>query len=146
MTISTDDLPLMQSEFKSAMIKLSTLGQDLTQMVDCSEVIPEPLAASVHGAHLPAGLTMADIQQAVSHFMIFTSIFSFSVSVTPLRSPVLPLILALPPVLLQCKRLLNLKTCVYLLISSTCIAHLPKSSEQKTLFLANLMYNNHDCN
>ncbi|KAK0231748.1 manganese peroxidase 1 precursor [Armillaria nabsnona] len=58
------DLPRMQSEFKSAMIKLSTLGQDLTQMVDCSEVIPEPLAASVHGAHLPAGLNMNDIEQA----------------------------------------------------------------------------------
>ncbi|KAK0473003.1 manganese peroxidase 1 [Armillaria novae-zelandiae] len=55
---------LMQSEFKSAMLKLSTLGQDLTQMVDCSEVIPEPLAASVHGAHLPAGLNMNDIEQA----------------------------------------------------------------------------------
>ncbi|KAK0190116.1 manganese peroxidase 1 precursor [Armillaria mellea] len=55
---------LMQSQFASAMIKLSTLGQDLTQMVDCSEVIPEPLAASVHGAHLPAGLNMNDIEQA----------------------------------------------------------------------------------
>ncbi|KAK0431800.1 RBPa precursor [Armillaria borealis] len=59
-----NDLPRMQTEFKSAMLKLSTLGQDLTQMVDCSEVIPEPLAASVHGAHLPAGLNMNDIEQA----------------------------------------------------------------------------------
>ncbi len=113
MTNSTDDLPRMQSEFKSAMIKLSTLGQDLTQMVDCSEVIPEPLAASVHGAHLPAGLNMNDIEQAVSHFVIFTSISSFSVSVPLLRSPLLPPILALLPVLLQCKRLLNLKTCLF---------------------------------
>ncbi|PBK67950.1 manganese peroxidase precursor [Armillaria solidipes] len=55
---------LMQSEFKSAMLKLSTLGQDLTQMVDCSEVIPQPLAASAHGPHLPAGQVMRDIEQA----------------------------------------------------------------------------------
>ncbi|KAK0481240.1 manganese peroxidase 1 precursor [Armillaria novae-zelandiae] len=54
----------MQTEFKSAMLKLSTLGQDLTQMVDCSEVIPEPLAASAHGPHLPAGQNMLDIEQA----------------------------------------------------------------------------------
>ncbi|PBK64670.1 manganese peroxidase 1 [Armillaria solidipes] len=59
-----NDQAKMQTEFKSAMLKLSTLGQDLTQMVDCSEVIPEPLAASVHGAHLPAGLNMNDIEQA----------------------------------------------------------------------------------
>ncbi|KAK0431562.1 manganese peroxidase 1 precursor [Armillaria borealis] len=55
---------LMRSEFKSAMLKLSTLGQDLTQMVDCSEVIPQPLAASAHGPHLPAGQVMRDIEQA----------------------------------------------------------------------------------
>ncbi|KAK0214676.1 manganese peroxidase 1 precursor [Armillaria nabsnona] len=55
---------LMRSEFKSAMLKLSTLGQDLTQMVDCSEVIPVPLAASAHGPHLPAGQVMRDIEQA----------------------------------------------------------------------------------
>ncbi|KAK0195813.1 manganese peroxidase 1 precursor [Armillaria mellea] len=52
-----DNQALMQSEFKSAMIKLSTLGQDLTQMVDCTELLSK-------GAHLPAGLSMDDIQQA----------------------------------------------------------------------------------
>ncbi|PBK94532.1 manganese peroxidase isozyme MP2 [Armillaria gallica] len=55
---------LMRSEFKSAMLKLSTLGQDLTQMVDCSEVIPQPRAPSAHGPHLPAGQNNRDIQQA----------------------------------------------------------------------------------
>ncbi|KAK0459170.1 manganese peroxidase 1 precursor [Desarmillaria tabescens] len=54
----------MQTQFKAAMLKLSVLGQDVSQMVDCSEVIPAPLAASVHGAHLPAGLNMNDIEQA----------------------------------------------------------------------------------
>ncbi len=87
MTIFTDNQAMMQTEFKAAMLKLSTLGQDVSQMVDCSEVIPQPLAASLHGAHLPAGLNMNDIEQAVSHFVIFTNIFSFSVSVPLLRSP-----------------------------------------------------------
>ncbi len=128
MTVFTDNPALMRSEFKSAMLKLSTLGQDLTQMVDCSEVIPQPLAASAHGPHLPAGQVMRDIEQAVGHFVIFTSVSSFSVSVPLLRSPLLPPIAALPPVLLQCKRLLNIKTCVCLLISLTCIVHPPKST------------------
>ncbi|KAK0241265.1 manganese peroxidase 2 [Armillaria nabsnona] len=59
-----DNQAKMQTEFKAAMLKLSTLGQDVSQMVDCSEVIPQPLAASLHGAHLPAGLNMNDIEQA----------------------------------------------------------------------------------
>ncbi|KAK0488428.1 manganese peroxidase 1 precursor [Armillaria novae-zelandiae] len=54
----------MQADFKSAMLKLSTLGQDVSQMIDCTEVIPVPLAAEAHSAHLPAGLDMSDIEQA----------------------------------------------------------------------------------
>ncbi|KAK0212397.1 manganese peroxidase 1 precursor [Desarmillaria ectypa] len=54
----------MQTDFKAAMLKLSVLGQDVSKMVDCSEVIPVPLAASAHAAHLPAGLSMNDIEQA----------------------------------------------------------------------------------
>ncbi len=139
MTVFTDNPALMRSEFKSAMLKLSTLGQDLTQMVDCSEVIPQPRAPSAHGPHLPAGQNNHDIEQAVIHFVIFTSVSSFSVSVPPLRSPLLALIVALPPVLLQCKRLSNIKMCVCLLISLTCIAHPPKSTthtSRKLCFLS----------
>ncbi|KAK0457279.1 manganese peroxidase 1 precursor [Desarmillaria tabescens] len=54
----------MQTDFKAAMLKLSTLGQDVSKMVDCTEVIPIPLAAAAKAAHLPAGLDMSDIEQA----------------------------------------------------------------------------------
>ncbi|KAK0205753.1 manganese peroxidase 1 precursor [Desarmillaria ectypa] len=54
----------MQTDFKAAMLKLSLLGQDVSQMVDCTEVIPIPLAAVAKSAHLPAGLVMNDIEQA----------------------------------------------------------------------------------
>ncbi|KAK0207355.1 manganese peroxidase 1 precursor [Armillaria fumosa] len=59
-----NDQAKMQADFKSAMLKLSTLGQDVSQMVDCTEVIPVPLAAEARSAHLPAGLDMSDIEQA----------------------------------------------------------------------------------
>ena len=55
----------MTSTFKAAMAKLAVLGQDTSQMVDCSELIPTPPTFS-GAAHLPAGLTSADIEQAVS--------------------------------------------------------------------------------
>ena len=45
------------------MLKLSTLGQNTKNMIDCSEVIPTPKPANVK-AHLPAGKTMNDIEQA----------------------------------------------------------------------------------
>ncbi|KAG7443421.1 manganase peroxidase [Guyanagaster necrorhizus] len=54
----------MQADFKAAMLKLSVTGQDVSQMVDCTEVIPIPLAAVAQNAHLPAGLDMNDIEQA----------------------------------------------------------------------------------
>ncbi|KAL0581814.1 fungal class II heme-containing peroxidase [Marasmius crinis-equi] len=53
----------MQSEFQAAMIKLSTLGQDRSKLVDCSDVIPVP-PPLVGQPHLPAGLKQDDIEQA----------------------------------------------------------------------------------
>ncbi|CAA7259209.1 unnamed protein product [Cyclocybe aegerita] len=53
----------MQSAFKSAMLKLSVLGQDQSKMIDCSEVIPTPPPIG-DTPHLPAGLNMNDIEQA----------------------------------------------------------------------------------
>ncbi len=38
--IITDNQAKMQADFKAAMLKLSTLGQDISKMVDCTEVIP----------------------------------------------------------------------------------------------------------
>ncbi|TFY83704.1 hypothetical protein EWM64_g310 [Hericium alpestre] len=53
----------MQSAFKAAMAKMAVLGHNVDDMVDCSEVIPsmKPVTGT---AHLPAGLTLNDIEQA----------------------------------------------------------------------------------
>ncbi|KAJ7699236.1 versatile peroxidase VPL1 [Mycena rosella] len=53
----------MQSKFKAAMMKLATVGQDASKLIDCSDVIPVPKPV-VGSPHLPAGLTMDDIEQA----------------------------------------------------------------------------------
>ncbi|KAJ7577804.1 manganese peroxidase 1 precursor [Mycena floridula] len=53
----------MQSSFKAAMLKLSVLGQNTAKMVDCSDVIPIPKPLTTT-PHLPAGLTMNNIEQA----------------------------------------------------------------------------------
>ena len=45
------------------MAKLAVLGQNVNQMVDCSDVIPTPKPADSE-AHLPAGLTHNDVEQA----------------------------------------------------------------------------------
>jgi len=54
----------LQTAFKAAFKKLAVLGQDINNMIDCSEVIPVPPSTKVDAAHFPAGLTNADIEQA----------------------------------------------------------------------------------
>ncbi|KAI0063642.1 manganese peroxidase 2 [Artomyces pyxidatus] len=53
----------MASTFKAAMAKLAVLGHDVSNMVDCSEVIPVP-PPFTGAAIFPAGLSNADIEQA----------------------------------------------------------------------------------
>ncbi|KAJ6542959.1 manganese peroxidase 3 [Mycena capillaripes] len=53
----------MQTEFRAAMAKLAVIGQNTAKMVDCSDVIPIPKPVTGK-AHLPAGKSMADIEQA----------------------------------------------------------------------------------
>ncbi|KAJ6461928.1 manganese peroxidase 2 [Mycena vitilis] len=57
---------LMATSFQNAFAKMQVLGQDVSKMVDCSELIPEPapLPASAAQAFLPPGLTMNDVEQA----------------------------------------------------------------------------------
>jgi manganese peroxidase len=55
----------MQSTFKAAMKKLSLLGQNERNLIDCSEVIPVPKRVTTT-PHLPAGSSRRDVQQAVS--------------------------------------------------------------------------------
>ena len=58
-----DNQAKIQSEFAAAMAKLAVLGQDTNNLVDCSDVIPVPQPNNAP-AHLPAGKTMDDIEQA----------------------------------------------------------------------------------
>lgn len=46
------------------MAKLAVLGQNTARLVDCSEVIPVPVAPAAKSASYPAGKTSRDIQQA----------------------------------------------------------------------------------
>jgi manganese peroxidase len=58
----------MSKAFRDAMAKLSVLGQDTSNMIDCSEVIPEPKplpAANIHSV-FPPGFTNSDVDQAVT--------------------------------------------------------------------------------
>ncbi|KAF9268809.1 heme peroxidase [Marasmius fiardii PR-910] len=77
----------VQREFQAAMIKLSTLGHNRDQLIDCLDVIPvsAPLAGS---PHLPAGLSMNNIEQTVSLLPPSNTSNSFhpSFSVPPVRS------------------------------------------------------------
>jgi cytochrome c peroxidase len=55
----------LQAKFRAAMSKMAIIGHSRANMVDCSDVIPMPKPL-VGSPHLPAGKTMADIEQAVS--------------------------------------------------------------------------------
>ena len=55
----------MASEFKKAMAKLAVLGQDVSKMVDCSELIPKPKPLTVP-ARFPAGFSISDVEQGVN--------------------------------------------------------------------------------
>ncbi|KAI0072718.1 manganese peroxidase 1 precursor [Panus rudis PR-1116 ss-1] len=54
----------MANNFKAAMLKLSILGHNANDLIDCSEVIPVPPALSGVAPHFPAGLSNADVEQA----------------------------------------------------------------------------------
>ncbi|KAI0812400.1 Trametes Cervina lignin peroxidase [Irpex lacteus] len=57
------DHQAMVNNFQAAMSKLSTLGQTGNNLIDCSDVIPVPIAAKFT-ATLPPGKTMADIDRS----------------------------------------------------------------------------------
>ncbi|KAF8182198.1 Mn peroxidase MNP6 [Mycena galopus ATCC 62051] len=56
----------MALSFQQAFAKLQVVGQDVSKMVDCSDVIPVPptLSASAAQAFFPPGLTINDVEQA----------------------------------------------------------------------------------
>ena len=56
----------MVSKFTAAMAKMQTLGQDVSSLTDCSDIIPVPKAAASQVAHLHAGRSLSDIVAACS--------------------------------------------------------------------------------
>ena len=59
-----DNHSLMVAKFESVMAKLAVLGQNPRDLVDCSEVIPQPPAFN-GPATFPAGFGLSDIEQGV---------------------------------------------------------------------------------
>jgi len=57
----------MAKDFSDAMAKLAILGQDPSNLIDCSEVIPQPkpLPAAYRRSVFPPGFTNADVDHAV---------------------------------------------------------------------------------
>ena len=55
--------PHMASTFAAAMAKLVVLGQNVNDLVDCSDVIPQPPPFTAQPT-FPAGLSNKDIEQA----------------------------------------------------------------------------------
>lgn len=70
------DQDSMRSAFQAAMRKLSLLGQDTKNLIDCTEVIPVPKPLHTT-AHFPAGSSYEDIQRSV-----WTQIFASSYTLT----------------------------------------------------------------
>jgi len=83
----SNNQPKLQSAFQAAMLKLSLIGQDQSQMIDCSEVIPVPPSLSP-SPHLPAGKTQNDVEQAcaTSAFPALTADSGPATSVPPVPS------------------------------------------------------------
>ncbi|KAF8910802.1 manganese peroxidase 1 precursor [Mucidula mucida] len=76
----------LQNDFKAAMLKLSLLGANQAEMVDCSDVIPvpPPLPASA-GPHLPPNTTLADVEVACAFtpFPALTALPGPATSISP---------------------------------------------------------------
>lgn len=52
----------MVQKFTAAMAKLAVLGQDVSTLTDCSDVIPQPKTGAPKIASLPAGTSLDDIE------------------------------------------------------------------------------------
>ncbi len=100
-----DNQAKIQSAFKAAFRKMTILGHSESSLIECSEVIQTPPALKGN-AHLPAGQTMNDIEQAV-RFLSFVNVRMLTVVVPSallLHSPRSAPIPAPPPLLRLCKR------------------------------------------
>ena len=95
----------MVQRFTAAMAKMAVLGQDVSTLTDCSDVIPQPPPLPAGAVpHFPAGKTHADVEQAVrtvirtilavfADFVVHSSALrlrSRPSPLTPVRLPPLP--------------------------------------------------------
>ena len=97
----------MSKDFRDAMAKLAVLGQDTSNLIDCSEVIPEPqtLPAANRQSVFPPGFYNANVEQSVPFpFTVLTFlliILSVSVLAHPFHTFQQTLVKPLPS--LQCE-------------------------------------------
>ncbi|KAF8528403.1 manganese peroxidase [Hysterangium stoloniferum] len=56
----------MAAAFQAAMAKLAVNGQNTSNFIDCTEVVPDPVPANGKPASFPSTKSQADIQQACS--------------------------------------------------------------------------------
>ncbi|KAF8507705.1 manganese peroxidase [Gautieria morchelliformis] len=56
----------MASAFAAAMAKLAVIGNDASTLIDCSDVVPNPVPGSGKAATYPATKSQADIEQSCS--------------------------------------------------------------------------------
>ncbi|PSS35496.1 hypothetical protein PHLCEN_2v1551, partial [Hermanssonia centrifuga] len=62
--LQSDSESRLQTLFTAAFRKMTILGSSEADLIECSEVIGTPPSGDIPPAHLPAGLTMNDIEQA----------------------------------------------------------------------------------
>lgn len=67
----------MTSSFAAAYAKLQVMGQDVSNMVDCSDVLPIPKPFTGQ-ATFPAGQNHNDVEQAVSLHGVLVLCFVFA--------------------------------------------------------------------
>lgn len=77
-----DNQAKLQNRFQAAFTKMTVLGHNVNDLIDCSEVIPEP-PSFTGKATFPAGFTIADVEQAVRPSSI--CIFHLLTTVLPVR-------------------------------------------------------------
>ena len=68
----------MVRRFEAAMAKMTVLGNDVSTLTDCSEVIPVPKAVKLPAPTLPAGKSLADIQASVRFPPLLGAVYSIN--------------------------------------------------------------------
>jgi len=72
----------MTTAFKIVMAKMQLLGQDVSKLVDCSDVVPKSTAFT-GPIKYPASFSQADVQIAVSGFIRISNTESYSLTLVP---------------------------------------------------------------